>query len=58
MDRKRPFSYNDEGDSLGSRRRLAQSFLRLCIHDRSLGAIIGKSGLIIDQIKVLLDVCE
>lgn len=52
--RKRPFSYDDASGESTSRRRFGHSYLRLCLHERSLGAVIGKSGYLVDQIKVLL----
>lgn len=50
--RKRPFSYDDASGKSTSRRRFGHSYLRLCLHERSLGAVIGKSGYLVDQIKV------
>ena len=50
--RKRPFSYGEDMDPSMSRRRLTLSFLRLSLNERSMGAVIGKSGSLIDQIRV------
>lgn len=50
--RKRPFSYGDDTDASVVRRRLGQSFLRMSLNERSMGAVIGKSGSLIDQIRV------
>ena len=55
--RKRPFSYGEDMDPSMTRRRLTLSFLRMSLHERSMGAVIGKSGSLIDQIRVGLIFC-
>ena len=50
--RKRPFSYGEDMDPSMTRRRLTLSFIRMSLNERSMGAVIGKSGSLIDQIRV------